>query len=145
MFSLCSGCLLRRAILGQNCTLGGGSDHRFLEAVRRGEQIFARRGCRLQIKELAKMSNEVGFHLGRRDAAVKEFFQRGGFAFSDAAGNDEVEITQVGGHVVRKTVRSNPAADVYADGGKFFFGHVRVRSTRRRRATATALRRLPPE
>ena len=41
---------------------------------------------------------------------------------ADAAGNDQVEITQVGGNVVGETVGSDPAADVHADGGEFFFG-----------------------
>ena len=70
------------------------------------------------------MLSEAGFYFVERDVAAEEFFERGGFAVGDAAGNDEVEITQIGGDVVSKTVGSDPAADVYANGGEFFFGDI---------------------
>ena len=55
------------------------------------------------------------------DTALEKFFEGGGFAVGDAAGNDEVEVTQIGGDVVGKTVGGDPAADVDANGGEFFF------------------------
>lgn len=59
-----------------------------------------------------------------RDIALEELFEGGGFAVGDAAGNDEIEITQVGGDVIGKAVRGDPAADVDADGGEFFLGGI---------------------
>ena len=72
-------------------------------------------------KKLGEVMDKAGFYFVQRDVAVKEFFERGGFAVGDATGNDEVEETQVGANVVGKTVRCNPAADVHTDGGEFFF------------------------
>jgi hypothetical protein len=64
------------------------------------------------------------FHFVRRDIAVEEFFERGGFAIGDAAGNDEVEVAEVGGDVEGETVGGDPAADVDADGSEFLFGDI---------------------
>src|SRR5579862_7668491 len=65
---------------------------------------------------------EAGFDFVEGDGAMEELFEGGGFAVGDAAGNDEVEIAQVGRNVVGKAVGSDPAAQVHADGGEFFFG-----------------------
>src|SRR5213080_3194437 len=56
------------------------------------------------------------------NAAPQQFLQRRGFALGDPARHDQIEIPQVRGHVVRKSVRSDPAADVNSDGRELFFG-----------------------
>ncbi len=56
------------------------------------------------------------------DVAPQQFLQRRRFPVGDAARHDQVEITQIRRHVVRKSVRSNPAADVHADRRQFFLG-----------------------
>src|SRR6266849_5869431 len=63
-------------------------------------------------------------HFVQRDIAVEEFFEGGGFAIGDAAGNDEVEVAEVGGNVEGEAVGGDPAADMDTDGGKFFFGDI---------------------
>ena len=55
------------------------------------------------------------------DVAAEKLFERGGFAVSDATGNDEIEEAEIGGDVVGKTVGGDPAADVDTDGSEFFF------------------------
>src|SRR5882762_1539469 len=70
------------------------------------------------------MVNEARLCFVERDVAVEKFFEGGGFAVGDAAGNDEVEIAEVGGDVEGETVGGDPAADVDADGGEFFFGDI---------------------
>jgi hypothetical protein len=61
-------------------------------------------------------------NLARRNFALQQFLQRRGLTIGNAAGNNQFEVAQIGGHVIRKTVRSDPAADVHADGGQLFFG-----------------------
>jgi len=70
------------------------------------------------------MVNEARLHFVERDVSVEEFFEGSGFAVGYAAGNDEVEVAEVGGNVVGEAVGGDPAADVYADGGEFFFGNI---------------------
>jgi hypothetical protein len=70
------------------------------------------------------MVNEARLSFAERNASVEEFFEGGGFAVGDATGNDEVEVAEVGGDVVGKAVGGDPATDVDADGGEFFFGDV---------------------
>ena len=70
------------------------------------------------------MVNEARFDLTERNVAVEDFFEGGGFAVGDAAWNDEVEITKVGGDVEGEAMGGDPAADVDADGRKLFFGDV---------------------
>ena len=76
----------------------------------------------MQRKKLREVADESRFDFGESDTAVEEFFEGGGFSFGDTAWNDQVEITQVGGDVVREAVGSDPTSDVHADGGEFFFG-----------------------
>src|SRR5260221_9165330 len=70
------------------------------------------------------MVNEARLCFVERGVAVEEFIEGGSFAVGDAAGNDEVEIAEVGGDVEGETVGGDPAADVDADGGEFFFGDI---------------------
>ena len=70
------------------------------------------------------MAHEVRLCFVERDVAVEEFFEGGGFAVGDAAGNDEVEIAEVCGDVEGEAVGGDPAADVDTDGGEFFFGDI---------------------
>jgi hypothetical protein len=70
------------------------------------------------------MVSETRLYFFERDVAVKEFFEGSGFAVGDAAGNDQVKIAEVGGDVEGETVGGDPAADVDADGGEFFFGDI---------------------
>src|ERR1700720_4489593 len=70
------------------------------------------------------MVNEARLYFVEQNVAVEEFFEGGGFAVGDAAGNDEVEVAEVGGDVVGKAVGGDPATDVDADGGEFFFGDI---------------------
>src|SRR6266566_2761928 len=58
--------------------------------------------------------------LGALDAPVQQLFERGRLAVRNAAGDDEVEIAQVGGNIVGEPVRSDPPADVHANRGEFF-------------------------
>src|SRR5262249_5179706 len=48
-------------------------------------------------------------------ASPQKFFQRCGFARRYATRNDQVEIAQVGGDIVCKTMRRDPTADVHTD------------------------------
>jgi len=73
---------------------------------------------------LGEVVCEARLYFFQSDVAVEEFFEGGGFAVGDAAGNDEVEIAEVGGDVESETVGRNPATDVDADGGEFFFADV---------------------
>lgn len=73
-------------------------------------------------EEFGEVVGEAGLYFGKGNIARKEFFERGGFAISDAAGNDEVEVAKVGRDVVGETVGSDPAADMNTDGGEFLFG-----------------------
>jgi hypothetical protein len=73
---------------------------------------------------LGEVVCETRLYFFESDVAVEELFKGGGFAVGDAAGNDKVEIAEVGGDVVSEAVGGDPAADVDADGGKFFFGYV---------------------
>jgi hypothetical protein len=68
------------------------------------------------------MLKEAGFDLVERHIALEKFLKGGGFTIGDAAGNDEVEIAEIGCNVIGKAVRGNPSADVNADGREFFFG-----------------------
>src|SRR5882757_3714807 len=68
------------------------------------------------------MVNEARLYFVEGDVAVEKFFKGGGFAVGDAAGNDQVEVAEVGGDVEGEAVGGDPAADVDADGGEFFFG-----------------------
>ncbi len=54
------------------------------------------------------------------NAAAQEFLERCGFATGNAAGNDQIEEPQIGRNIVSKAVRSNPAANVHANGAKLF-------------------------
>jgi len=63
----------------------------------------------------------MGFYFVQGDGALEEFFERGGFAVSNAARDDQIEVAQIGGDVVGEAVGSDPAADVDADGSEFFF------------------------
>src|SRR6267142_4342773 len=67
------------------------------------------------------MVNEARLYFVEGDVAVEKFFERGGFAVGDAAGNDQVEVAEVGGDVEGEAVGGDPAADVDADGGELFF------------------------
>ena len=49
-------------------------------------------------------------------------FERGDRAVGDAAGDDEVEVAEVGGDVEGEAVRCDGLRDVDADGGDFLFG-----------------------
>src|SRR5258708_2709098 len=68
------------------------------------------------------MVHEARLYFVEGDVAVEKFFKGGGFAVGDAAGNDQVEVAEVGGDVEGEAVGGDPAADVDADGGEFFFG-----------------------
>src|SRR5579883_1567476 len=61
-------------------------------------------------------------HGGRRCAAGGFELEAGDGAIGDAAGDDEVEVAQVGGDVEREAVRGDAARDVHADGGDFLLG-----------------------
>jgi hypothetical protein len=78
-------------------------------------------GARIEGEEIGEVVGEARFCLVERDSAGEEFFERGGLAIGDAAGNDKIEVAEVGGDVVSEAVRGDPAADVNADGGEFLF------------------------
>ena len=88
------------------------------------EELLGREFARRERKELGEILSQARLYLVQRDIAVEKFFEGGGFAVGDAAGNDEVEVTEVGGDVEGKAVRGDPAADMDADGGEFFFGDI---------------------
>ena len=60
-----------------------------------------------------------GFHGGRRRdcGGVGLEFEAGDLAVGDAAGDDPLEVAQVGGDVEREAVRGDALRDVDADGG----------------------------
>jgi len=60
-------------------------------------------------KEFGEMVGQTRLCFVERDVAVEEFFEGGGFAVGDAAGNDEVEIAEVGGDVEGETVGGDPS------------------------------------
>lgn len=66
----------------------------------------------------------MGFDFIERNVALKEFFERSSFAIGNAAGNDQIEVAEIGGDVKGQAVGSDPAADVDADGGEFFLGDI---------------------
>src|SRR2546423_1503099 len=66
------------------------------------------------------MFGQGGGDFAKIDRAAKKLFKRSGFAAGDAAGNDQVEVAQIRGNIVGETVRSNPAAEVYADSTELF-------------------------
>ena len=70
------------------------------------------------------MVDEARLYFFQREIAVEEFFEGGGFAVRDAAGDDEVEVAEVGGDVECEAVGGDPAADVDANSGEFFFGDI---------------------
>ena len=57
-----------------------------------------------------------------RHRPAQQLLERSGAAIGDAARHDQIEIAQIGGDVVGKAVRRDPAADVHADGAELFFG-----------------------
>jgi len=86
-----------------------------------GKQLLAGRQVRGERKHIGEVLREARLDFGKRDAAGEKLFERRGFAVDDATRNDEVEMTQVGRNVVGQAMRSDPTADVHANGGKFLF------------------------
>src|SRR5271166_426671 len=86
-----------------------------------GKKLVGRLENRVTDEKFGEMACQMGFCFDQGDRALEEFFEGGGFAIGDAAGNDEVEVTKVGGNVVGETVGGDPAADVHTNGGEFFF------------------------
>src|SRR6516165_1808120 len=86
-----------------------------------GQELFAGGGTGSERKKIGEMVGETRFYFIEGHAARKELLEGGSFAAHDAAGNDEVEIAQVGRDVIGEAVRRDPAADVDADRSKFFF------------------------
>jgi len=74
-------------------------------------------------EKFGEMGREAGADFVERHVAMEELFERGGFAVGDTAGNDEVEVAQIGGNIVGEAVRSDPAADVDTDSSELFFGN----------------------
>src|SRR5690348_11959214 len=67
------------------------------------------------IENFAEVGGEAAAHLGQRRRGAE--LGHGSDGLGEAAGNDVMEIAQIGGDVQRETVRSHPTADVHADGG----------------------------
>jgi hypothetical protein len=88
------------------------------------EQVLEREFAWRERKEFGEVVSEAGPYFVEGDVAMEEFFEGGGFAVGDAAGNDEVEVAEVGGDVVGEAVGGDPPADVDTDGGEFFFGNI---------------------
>lgn len=57
-----------------------------------------------------------------RNCTPQRPLQRGDRPGRDAAGDNEIEILEIGIHVQRKAVRGDAARDVYADGGDLGLG-----------------------
>jgi hypothetical protein len=78
-------------------------------------------GLRRPGEKFGEVMNQARFYFVERYIAVEELFEGGGLSVGDAAGNDEVEVAEVCGDIEGETVGGDPAADVDADGGEFFF------------------------
>ena len=87
-----------------------------------GKELVFRNRPRAKSEDFGQVVGEARLHFLGGNIAAEESFKGGSFAVGDAARNDEIEIAQVGRDVVGKAVGSHPAADVDADGGKFFLG-----------------------
>src|ERR1700733_13581494 len=71
-----------------------------------------------RIMELARKAfRQRGEHLFA--ACVRSQFLHGSNWFRQPTGNDVLKVAQIGRMIQRKTVRSDPAADMHADGGHF--------------------------
>jgi hypothetical protein len=75
----------------------------------------------LAIKDAAEVRGQALGNLFQRGAHAQ--LRHGGHRLGQAAGNDVLEIAQVGGDVQRETVRGDPSADVHADGADFAPAH----------------------
>jgi hypothetical protein len=70
--------------------------HGLLGKRERREELLRGGGTGSERKKIGKVPGEARFYFLDRDASRKQFFKGGGLAVGDAAGNDEVEIAQVG-------------------------------------------------
>src|ERR1700739_3535510 len=99
----------------------GRRDRRVFVAREGGMEFFVGHRVWVQREELSEVVGEAGLYFGKGDITREKFFEGGGFAISDAAGNDEIEVAEVGGDVVSEAVGGDPAANVDTNGGEFFF------------------------
>lgn len=75
----------------------------------------------LGFEDLAEAAGDDGediFHLGR----LAGFKLDGGDRFGQSAGDDELEVVEVGGDVEGESVGGDTARDVNADGGNLALG-----------------------
>ena len=56
------------------------------------------------------------------ESCLAQFFRHGGHGLGgNSAGNDQVEVVEIGVHIEGEAVRGDGAGDVDADGGDFGF------------------------
>ena len=67
------------------------------------------------------MRNSFGRTSSLLDGAIQHAFERRGALPGDPARNDQIEVSQIGRNIVREAVRSDPAAQMYAERCEFFF------------------------
>ena len=79
---------------------------------------------RIGLEDFGEVVREVGAGCVEGNGAAEGAFEGGGAFALDAAGDDEVEEAEVGGDVEGEAVGGNPAAEVNAEGGEFFFGAI---------------------
>ena len=80
----------------------------------------------LGLEDYAEVAGD-GFGDGVEVEFSAEFFlHRGHRLGRDAAGDDQVEVAEIGVHVEGEAVRGDEAGDVDADGGEFGFGSLLV-------------------
>ena len=86
---------------------------------------FFQRGARhrnhLALEYFTEMRNESWPDFLAGDCAIQHALERRGALPGDAARNDQIKVSQIGGHIVREAVRSDPAAQVHAKRRELFF------------------------
>ena len=80
--------------------------------------------ARKTMPKLREMDSATAF---RSSCSAEFLLHRGDRLRRDAAGDDQVEVAEIGVHVEGEAVRGDEAGDVDADGGEFGFGGVRGR------------------
>src|SRR5580704_14936049 len=69
-------------------------------------------------EHVAEVRDDQILDLGPVDGTAELARERCDAAIGDAAGDDQVEVVQIGGHVERKTMARHPSSDTNADGSQ---------------------------
>ena len=84
-------------------------------------EFGARDGNHGALEELAEMRGQFRPDFIGAHGAIQDAFERRSAFAGNAAWHDQVKVSQIGGNIVREAMRSDPAAEVHAEGGEFFF------------------------